>query len=37
MSFDRIKLTLYNAQQAHAELARVWQIIEPWPMAGPRL
>ena len=37
MSFERIKLTLYNAQQAHAELARVWQIIKPWLMAGHRL
>ena len=37
MSFDRIKLTLYSAQQAHAELARVWQIIKPWLMAGHRL
>lgn len=37
MSFERIKLTLYNAQQAHAELARVWQAIKPWLMAGHRL
>ena len=37
MSFERIKLTLYNAQQAHAELARVWQTIKPWLMAGHRL
>lgn len=34
---ERTILTLWNPQQAHAELARVWTVIKPALMAGHRL
>jgi hypothetical protein len=33
----RHTVTLYSAQQGHAELRSVWEFVKPWLIAGHRL
>lgn len=37
MSFETIRLTLWEPAQAHRSLMEVWTTIKPWIMAGHRL
>jgi hypothetical protein len=37
VSFERIRIELYNAQQAHREFGVLWRAGKPWLLAGHRL
>lgn len=37
MTFERIRVELYNAQQAHRQIGIIWRTIKPWLESGHRL